>query len=245
MQAMTVPSKINCLVVDDEPPARRVIKNYIERLPRLHLVAECGNAIDAFNILQEQSIDLIFLDIKMPQLKGIDFIKSLQWPPKIIFTTAFTDYALEGYELNIVDYLVKPIGFERFLKAVNKALPLAEKESSGDETNISQKKEKNRSFFYFRADRKMVKVFLTDIIYIESIKEYVKIVTKNQPIITKTSIISLESMLPADSFIRIHRSFIVSLNEIKSFTSELIEIGKTELPIGKSYRPGVLKILNG
>ena len=124
---MNVSSKINCLVVDDEPPARSIIKNYIERISRLYLVAECNNAVDAFNILQEKNIDLIFLDIKMPQLKGTDFIKSLKSPPRIIVTTAYTEYALEGYDLNIADYLVKPIEFERFLKAINKVIPSTDK----------------------------------------------------------------------------------------------------------------------
>ncbi len=234
-------AKINCLIVDDEPPATKIIKSYIEKIPRLQLVRECNNAIDAFNVLQEEKIDLIFLDIKMPQLKGIDFLKSLKAPPKVIFTTAYTEYALQGYELSVVDYLLKPISFERFLKAVNKVMPTKDEQSS-EESDII-KPEKGKSFFYFRADRKMVKILLSDILYIESIKEYVKIVTRTQTIITKNSIASLDSMLPNDRFIRIHRSFIVSIDEIKSFTHEIIELGKTELPIGKTYRQNVMSVL--
>jgi two-component system LytT family response regulator len=239
---MPILSKINCLIVDDEPPARKIIGSYIGRIPQLHLVTECNNAIDAFTVLQGSVIDLIFLDIEMPQLKGTNFLKSLPSPPKTIITSAYTEYALEGYDLNIVDYLVKPIEFDRFVKAINKVFPYPEREVAKEEAVA--KKEKERPFFYFRADRKMVKVFLSDILYIEGLKEYVRVVTKNSSLITKTSIVSLESMLPQDKFLRIHRSFIVSLDAINSFTSEIIEIGKAELPIGKVYRENVLHILN-
>jgi two-component system LytT family response regulator len=235
---MSIPPNLNCLVVDDEPPARAVIRNYIARIPQLKLVGECANAIEAFSILREHPVDIIFLDIKMPQMKGTDFVKSLKTPPKIIITTAYTEYALEGYELDIVDYLVKPIEFERFMKAVNKIL------LQKDVLHTAPASEKKRHFFYFRADRKMVKIFLADIYYIESLKEYVKIVAKNQTIITKNSITSLESILPPDSFLRIQRSFIVSVDAISSFTNETIEIGKLQLPIGKLYRQKVLEFLN-
>jgi two-component system, LytTR family, response regulator len=235
---MSISPNLNCLVVDDEPPARAVIRNYIARIPQLKLVGECANAIEAFSILREHPVDIIFLDIKMPQMKGTDFVKSLKTPPKIIITTAYTEYALEGYELDIVDYLVKPIEFERFMKAVNKIL------LQKDVLHTAPASEKKRHFFYFRADRKMVKIFLADIYYIESLKEYVKIVAKNQTIITKNSITSLESILPPDSFLRIQRSFIVSVDAISSFTNETIEIGKLQLPIGKLYRQKVLEFLN-
>lgn len=237
-----MPAVLNCLIVDDEPPARKIIASYISRIPKLHLVTECSNAIDAFTVLQESVIDLLFLDIKMPQLKGTDFIKSLKSPPKTIIVSAYTEYALEGYDLNIVDYLVKPVEFERWLRAVDKVFPQQEKEAAKDEPVVI--KERGRPFFYFRADRKMVKVFLSDILYIEGLKEYVRVVTKNGSLITKTSIVSLESMLPQDHFIRIHRSFIVSFDEINSFTNEIIEIGKAALPIGKVYRPHVMGLLN-
>jgi DNA-binding LytR/AlgR family response regulator len=231
---------IKCLVVDDEPPAREIIRRYIEEMPTLELVAECANAIQAFTVLQQQPVDLMFLDIRMPQLNGNDFLKTLKNPPKVIFTTAYTEYALEGYELDVVDYLMKPIPFDRFLKAVNKAFQQAVAKQEGIQVNEDKKSE---SFVYFRADRKMVKVMLQDILYIESMKDYIKVMTAAGVIITKQSISSVEAMLPEKDFVRVHRSYIVSLDKIKTFTSELIEINKTEIPIGKLYRNGVLKVL--
>jgi len=232
---------IRCLIVDDEPPAREILRRYVEDLPNLVLSGECSNAIQAFSLLQQHTVDLIFLDIRMPQLSGTDFLKTLKNPPKVIFTTAFAEYALEGYELDAVDYLMKPIPFNRFLKAVNKAFQLADTRDTVEPLVTEEKK--NDSFVYFRADRKMVKVVLDDILYIESMKDYVKVVTAAATIITKQSISSVEAMLPEKEFVRVHRSYIVSLRRIRSFTSELIEIDKTEIPIGKLYRNGVLKVI--
>jgi two-component system, LytTR family, response regulator len=233
---------IKCLIVDDEPPAREVLKRYVEDTPGLELRGECANAVQALGVLQRESIDLIFLDIRMPQLTGVDFLKSLKNTPKIVFTTAYSEYALEGYELDIVDYLMKPVRFERFLKAINKAFPLHNPVIT-DPDQVPQKEKRIESFVYFRADRKMVKVLLSEIVYIESMKDYVKVITDNQSIITKQSISSVETMLPEKKFIRTHRSFIVSVDKIRSFTNELIEIGETEIPIGKLYRNTVLKLL--
>ncbi len=236
---MSEPTPIRCLVVDDEPPAREIIRRYIEQIPGLQLAGECGNALQAFAFLQQNTVDLIFLDIHMPQLNGNDFLKTLKFPPKVIFTTAFSEYALEGYELDIVDYLLKPVPFDRFLKSVNKAFQLTQTKAE----SIPTEEKKNESFVYFRADRKMIKVMLPDILYIESMKDYIKVFTKGETIITKQSISAVEAMLPEREFIRVHRSYIVSLAHIRSFTSEIIEIEKTELPIGKLYRNEVLKTL--
>ncbi len=232
---------IRCLIVDDEPLARDVIRRYISEIPTLELVGECANAIQAFTALQQQPIDLLFLDIRMPQLNGNDFLKALKNPPKVIFTTAFSEYALEGYELDVVDYLVKPIPFERFLKAINKAYHFADPKAVGRPV-VEEKR--SESFVYFRVDRKMVKVMLGDILYIESMKDYVKIFTKGAMIVTKQSISSVEEMLPEQDFIRTHRSFIVSVQKIISYTQELLEIDKTEIPIGKIYRNEVMKVLD-
>lgn len=232
-----------CLIVDDEPLARDVLRRYVEQLPTLQLVGECGNAIEAFTLLQQNSIDLLFLDIRMPQINGIDFLKTLKHPPKVIFTTAFSEYAVEGYELDVVDFLLKPIRFDRFLKAVNKAFPAQEKETAIITNSEAPKERSSDSFVYFRADRKMVKVHLHDILYIESMKDYIKVFTSGGTIITKQPLSAVESMLPEDQFIRTHRSFIVSIEKIRSFTNELLEVGKTEVPIGKLYRNGVLKVL--
>lgn len=230
---------ISCLVVDDEPLARAIIKSYISQVPLLRLEGECANAIEAFSFLQHRPVDLMFLDIRMPQLNGNDFLKTLKNPPKVIMTTAYTDYALEGYELDVVDYLLKPIPFDRFLKSVNKAyghgVPKMEQAVPEEKTSDS--------FVYFRADRKMVKVMLKDILYIESMKDYIKVITAAGTIITKQSISSVEAMLPEKEFIRSHRSYIVSSRHIKSFTAELIEIHNTEIPIGKLFRNEVMKAL--
>jgi DNA-binding LytR/AlgR family response regulator len=233
---------IKCLIIDDEPPAREVLKRYVEQLPMLHLSGECSNAIQAIGMLQQQDIDLLFLDIRMPQLNGIDFLRTLNAPPKIIFTTAFAEYAVEGYELDIADYLMKPIRFDRFIKAVNKAFP---KQPTIDTEEKFQPLEEKRteSFVYFRADRKMVKVLLNDILYIESMKDYVKVYTTHNTLITKQSLSSVETMLPEKRFIRTHRSFIVAIQHISTFTNEIIEVNKTEIPIGKLYRNAVLKLL--
>ncbi len=231
---------IRCLVVDDEPPAREIIHRYIDEVPTLELAGECANAIQAFAFLQQHPVDLIFLDIRMPQLNGNDFLKTLKNPPKVIITSAYTEYALEGYELDVVDYLMKPITFERFLKAVNKAFFTTPYKIEG--LNKSEDK-KSEAFVYFRADRKMVKVMLRDILYIESMKDYIKVFTTNGTLITKQSISSVDEMLPEKEFIRVHRSYIISLNKIKTFTSELIEIESSEIPIGKLYRNEVLKML--
>jgi len=235
-------STIRCLVVDDEPLARDVIRRYVESIPSLKLIGECGNAIDAMSFLQQQPVDLLFLDIQMPKLKGIDLLKIMTNPPKVILTTAHAEYALEGYELDIVDYLLKPIAFERFFKAVNKAFQFVRPVM---ETELPAPKEepKKERYIYLRADRKMVKVMLQDILYIESMKDYVKVVTNQGTIITKQSISSMEAMLPETAFLRTHRSFIASVDKIKSFTPELIEIEKSEIPIGKLYRNNVMKVL--
>jgi DNA-binding LytR/AlgR family response regulator len=230
---------IRCLVVDDEPPAREIISRYISKVDTLQLAGECANALEAFSVLQKHSVDLLFLDIRMPQLNGNDFLKTLKHPPKVIFTTAYHEYAVEGYELDVVDYLMKPVPFDRFLRAVNKAYPAGVSLIPAETNRLLN----NDAFVYFRVDRKMVKVMLDDVRYIESMKDYIKIFTGEGTLITKQSISSAEEMLPENEFARVHRSFIVSLKKIKSFTSELIEVSNTTIPIGKLYRNGVLKKL--
>ncbi len=226
-------------MVDDEPPARQIISRYISEVATLELSGECDNALQAFAVLQHQPVDLLFLDIRMPQLNGNDFLKTIKNPPKVIFTTAHPEYALEGYELDVMDYLLKPVPFDRFLKAINKAFPPAASQLQPETTTNRA----NESFVYFRSDRKMVKVMLQDILYIESMKDYIKIFIPGSTLITKQSISSVEEMLPEREFARVHRSYIVSLKKIKTFTSELIEIGNTAIPIGKLYRNELLKIL--
>jgi DNA-binding LytR/AlgR family response regulator len=235
-------NKIKCLIVDDEPPAIEVIKKHISFVPTLELAATCLNAVDALAFMQKSHIDLLFLDIQMPQILGTDFIRTLKKSPKVIFTTAFRKFALEGFELDAVDYLLKPISFERFLKAVNKVMD-APLKTTGSLELTDTAKESTNTFIYFRADRKSLKVSLEDILYIESLKDYIRVVTTHKTIVTKHSMASLEEMLPKNIFFRIHRSYIVALNKIDSYSSELITIAKQELPVSRMYRNELIKIL--
>ena len=231
-----------CIIVDDEPMARDVVRRYIQKIPTLKLIGEFGNAIDATIFIQEHSVDIIFLDIQMPQLSGTEFVRSLRNVPKIIFTTAHKEFAHEGFELDVIDYLLKPIRFDRFLKAVNKAFPQKLQETEVITSVASEENKPATSFIYLREDRKMIKVLLNDIVYIESDKDYVKVFTEKGFVITRQTIASVEAMLSESQFIRVHRSYIVSLNKLKSFTAETVEIGDKELPIGKLYRNNFLKL---
>ncbi|WP_345952667.1 response regulator [Mucilaginibacter sp. PAMB04168] len=234
--------KYNCLIIDDEPPAREVLRRYITQIPMLDLIGECGNAVQAISKLKQHHIDLLFLDIQMPQITGLDLVGTLVNPPKIILTTAFEQYAVKAFELDVTDYLVKPIRFERLLKAVFKALPEQEARY-GIQTSGKNQDTADQAFLYFRADRKMTKVMLKDIQYIESLKDYVRINTTKEPVITKYAITSLEAMLPSSSFIRVHRSYLVALDKIDSYTQDEITISNNVIPIGKIYRLQVLNIL--
>jgi DNA-binding LytR/AlgR family response regulator len=243
---------IRCLLVDDEPPALEIIESYIDMVDDLEVAGKCHNAIQAFSVLQSTSVDLLFLDIKMPKLLGTDFVRSLRQPPKVIFTTAYRDYALDGYELDVVDYLLKPIPFERFLRAVSKVmrveptqLKFGQAESlsflPGEKPSATSSE---NTFLYFRSDRKMVKVFIRDILYVESLKDYVKIITTTaKPLVVKQSISSLEEMLPEADFLRIHRSFIVAIDKITAYTPTFIDIAGQELPIGRLYHKEVGRVL--
>lgn len=234
--------KIICLAVDDEPPALEVLKKFISAVHSLELAAACGDAIEAMNFLQSNPVDLIFLDIKMPELLGTDFVRALKNPPKVIFTTAFRKYAIEGFELDAVDYLLKPISFDRFLRAVSKVMQTSLSETRLEDETKSKKPD-SPGYISFRSDRKMIKVALNDILYIESIKDYIKVFTAAGVLITKQSISSVEEMLPNELFIRIHRSYIVALSKIESYNHELVWIAKQELPISRMYRHEVGAIL--
>jgi len=230
--------------VDDEPPAREILKQHIAGVEALELAGTCINAVEAISFLKDHSVDVIFLDIQMPQLLGTNFIRTLKNPPKVIFTTAFRKYALEGFELDAVDYLLKPISFERFLKGVNKVLQSNFSADNPSLPAIENHKESANSFLYFRADRKMVKIFFNDILFIEALKDYIKIVTQSRSIVTKYVLTTLAELLPADEFLRIHKSYIVSINKIESFNADSIQIAKHELPIGRLYKFDVGRILN-
>lgn len=232
--------KIDCIIVDDEPLAIEIIESYIERLEGINLVAKCNNALSAFEILQNQSVDLIFLDIQMPKLTGLDFLRTLNNPPKVIITTAYRDYAIEGYELDVIDYLLKPISFERFLKSIGKVYKTESAASITNDTKLPSED----AYIYLKADKKMVKVLLKEILYIESLKDYVRIKTAKKEVITHQTISYFEQKLPEDCFMRVHRSFIVPLNKIETFTATQIEVPGKEVPIGRLYKNQVMSVLN-
>lgn len=227
---------IRAIIVDDEPLARDVLETYIEKLPEITLVKKCENALEANDILKKEDIDLMFLDIQMPQLSGIDFLKSLDNPPQVIFTTAYPDYALDGFELNAVDYLLKPISLERFMKAVNKVSSSMHEDHDGDD------------YFFVKADKKLIKVEHEEILYIEGLKDYVIIRQEDGRVITLQTMKSLEKKLPGNQFKRIHRSYIVNLDKIKAIEGNMVHIKEkgeiTKLSIGKNYRDDLLEIIN-
>src|SRR6476661_2898286 len=203
--------KIKCLVIDDELPARDVLQKHISDVDALELAGSCTNAVEALSFLQSNTVDLLFLDIQMPHILGTNFIRTLKNPPKVIFTTAYRKYAVEGFELDAVDYLLKPISFDRFLKALNKILHINLQNTLPEAGKTDSIKEPAQPFLYFRSDRKMVKVLFNDILYIEGLRDYIKIFTTSKIIVTKHLLATLEEMLPSDTFLRIHRSYIVSI----------------------------------
>lgn len=234
--------KINCLIADDEPIAREIIESYVRQIEKLNLVGMYSNGAEVYNALETNQVDLLFLDIQMPNLTGIELLRTLKNPPAIVLTTAFREYAIEGYELNVIDYLLKPIAFERFIKAVHKY------DSTKALGNIIVTPEinggtLNNDFIYVKSDKKMIRVLLNDIRYIEGLKDYVKIHLPDRSIITYRTLTYFEEKLSSNQFIRVHRSYIISLNHISSYSAIQIEIGKITVPIGNSYAKDILKIL--
>ena len=234
--------KVKCLIVDDEPIAAQVIQNYLNKLETFEIVKICNNALIAFEHLQSNPVDLVFLDIQMPKISGLEFLKALQNPPKVIIVTAHREYAYEGFELDVVDYLLKPVSFERFLKAINKYNSIINDtiQSENDPDHVFKSA---NEFIWVRADRKNVKISVNDINYIEGLKDYVKIFVNDNMIISKIPLKKMEQKLPADRFIRIHRSYLISALKISAYNNDGIEIGSVMLPIGKNYRDSVLSFL--
>ncbi|ULC60940.1 LytTR family DNA-binding domain-containing protein [Flaviramulus sp. BrNp1-15] len=229
---------ISCLIVDDEIIAREVIATHLSKIKNINVVASCSNALEAFNCINTYNIDLVFLDINMPEISGISFAKSINKDIKIIFTTAYREYAVEGFELKAVDYLLKPIAFERLLKAVNTYFETLHHYEKNTETNTEV-----NDFIFVRSDRKMIKIDFDSIIYIESLSDYLKIHLEDKTIITRETISAIEAKLPNKKFLRIHRSFIISLKHISSFTNDEITINNKSLSISRSYKKEVLQIL--
>jgi len=225
---------IKCIVVDDEPTARDILQMLIKQIEGLELIALCKNAMEALDVLNKNTIDLIFLDINMPDMSGISLAKSIPKTSKVIFTTAYREYAVDGFDLQAVDYLLKPIALERLVQAVQKYRL--------ENTSIQ---ESEKDYLVVRSDRKMIKINFADILYVESLSDYVKLHTSNQSIITRETITALEAKLPSKAFIRIHRSFIVSINAISSYTNEYVEINDSSLTISRSYRNAFLRKMEG
>jgi len=232
-------STTQCMIVDDEPLAIEVLEGYIRRLNGFQLVGKCRNPVEAFALLQQHRVDLIFLDIQMPEMTGLELLKTLRNPPMVIITTAHREHALEGYDLGVVDYLLKPISFERFLKAVDKY-------QARKNIPVTQPVHGtiNPVFIEIKADRKIYRIPLQDIIYVESMKDYLRIFTTHTKYITKRTLRDFLEELPGDQFMQIHRSYIASLQHITAFDNTMVEIGKRQLPIGRSYNREVMSVLN-
>ncbi len=229
--------KHKCLIVDDEPLALDVLEGYIQKVPSLQLVARCSNAMEAMKALRKNEVHILFLDIQMPEISGLDFLKSLKNPPAVIFTTAYSEYAIDGFNLDAVDYLLKPISFDRFLKAVNKTTALLSHEGAERESV------KDNDHIFVKSDKKLIKIGLDEILYIEGLKDYVMIFTPAARIITLMTMKTLEEKLPSDRFVRIHRSYIISLDKMKSVTGNSVDIMGKSIPIGKLYRDPFMKLV--
>ena len=232
---------MKCLIVDDEPLAIKVMQNHLEQIPGMEIVAGCASAIEAFDLLGREQIDVLFLDIQMPGLTGVDLVRSLENPPSVIFTTAYRDYAVEGFELDAVDYLLKPISLPRLLRAVEKVRRIRENRSRNGAD--SQEPSQRAGTLNVRADREIVKIEIDDIGYIESLGDYVTIHLPHSVVTTKQRISQLAEKLRDKDFLRIHRSYLVPAKHIISFTPEYVRVGEKELPIGRTYRRQVLAAL--
>lgn len=231
---------IQCIIVDDEPMAREILEGHLKKIAVLKVIATCKNALEAFNVINSKQVDLIFLDINMPEISGLSFAKSINKNIKVIFTTAYREYAIDGFNLQAVDYLLKPISFDRLLQAVNKYFGENISIRTSPPSEVSQDK---TDFIFVRSERKMVKINFSDIHYIESFSDYLKIHLAKNTVVTRETITSIEAKLPKNEFLRIHRSFIVSIDKIDSFTNEYIEVLKKAIPISRSYKKDVLSRL--
>jgi DNA-binding LytR/AlgR family response regulator len=234
--------KLRCLLIDDEPPALKVLQSHIAQISGLEVVGLCSNAVEAIDLLHRHTVDVMFLDIKMPKIIGTQFLRNLSHPPRVIFVTAYRDYAVEGFELDAVDYLVKPVSFERFLKAIDRL-----KRNADHQPMAEQKlyKPNPDAFVYVKADRVMQKVFVNEILYIESWKDYVRLYfLSGKFLLIKQPISAIENLLSQHNFLRVHRSYIVSLNKISGYSGMSVRLSSTEIPIGRLYKQSVMSQLN-
>jgi DNA-binding LytR/AlgR family response regulator len=237
---------IRCLVVDDEPLALNILEDYISKMPFLTLVKVTTNPIEALQLVQEGRIDLVFLDVQMPELTGIQFLRIANGKAKVILTTAYSQYALEGYELDVIDYLLKPIAFDRFFKAVQKAQAILQPSSKPEiKAETAPQSDFLSDFIFVKTEHKIQKVYLNDILFIEGLKDYISIFTPAERIITLQNMKKMEDALPEKHFIRVHKSYIVSLNKIDSIERSRIFIGEKVIPVGDTYREEFFKIVDG
>ncbi|MDP4282351.1 MAG: LytTR family DNA-binding domain-containing protein [Bacteroidota bacterium] len=232
---------IRCLIVDDEPLAQRVIEHYIEDIPFLTLVGKCNNAIEALDFFYKQPVDLVFLDINMPKLGGLDFLRSLKNPPKVIITSAYAEYAIQGFELDVIDFLMKPFGLERFLKAIHKAQELMRSQEIKAEPMHSDLKDE--TYIFVKSNKKTFRINLSDILYVEALGDYVKIFTIDKMIISYQSLKNIERLLPSKTFPRIHKSYIVSLAHIDLIEGNQVKIRNHFLPIGTNFKADFEKLI--
>jgi len=236
--------QVICIIADDEPLAREVMERHVSKIEQLRLIASCANGLEVFNALKTKPADILFLDIQMPQLTGIELLRTLKNPPAVIMTTAYREFAVEGFELNVIDYLLKPVSFERFLRSIERYESLKTPIRVNHEVYLThENQEKSKAFIYIKSDKKMVRVMLKDLLYIEGLKDYVKVHTREAIWVTYQTLTYFEEKLSNDQFVRVHRSFIVSLDHIKSYTATQIEIGKVSVPIGSSYIKDVFEKL--
>ncbi len=233
--------KYRVLIVDDEPLAINVVKRYLENFSNFEVVETCQNAVDAFNVISHQSIDVVFLDINMPTMSGLDMIRNLKDRPVIVITTAFREYAIESFDLEAIDYLVKPFSLDRFMNSIGRIEKYLTHQQTLPETSTIQTQEPKHVFF--KVDKRMVKVMLDEIIYIESLKDYVRIKTETESLINHNNLVSISEYLPEDQFVRIHRSYIISLDKVKAIEGNCVEIGGKLLPIGRNYQKSIKKLI--
>ena len=229
--------KKRCIIVDDEPLAINIIKKHLSQFEGFEVVATCLNAVEAFNILSTNTVDLIFLDINMPQLNGIEFLKSIEKAPAVIITTAYREYAVESFELDVIDYLVKPIALPRFIKALHKVTRYLEAQTQGSTNSNSANSTDgaDNAHIFIKVDKKMVKLYYDSILYIESLKDYVRIKTQCEDFITHYNLSAFTELLPPSEFIRIHRSYTIALSKIKALDGNSVEIANKSLPIGRNF----------
>ncbi|MBI9054574.1 MAG: response regulator transcription factor [Bacteroidales bacterium] len=230
--------KLKCIVVDDEPLAITIIRGYLKKIPFIEVVGTFESAIPVYEFLKNNHVDLLFLDVEMPSLTGIDFIKSLSSPPKVILTTANKNYAIEGFDLNVEDYILKPVSFDRLLKSANRIY-----ENLSSETSLEDIDDE-KNYIYLKENKKMVKVYFENILYLESLKDYVKVVTSCKTVLTKQLLSYFEKELDPNSFLRIHRSYIVAINKIDAYSLSGVDIGETEIPIGRKYKESAIEVLD-